>query len=64
MYEELLDYFNKNFKLEAIDLTYGDEIAGSKRLLGALSRFFNDYFHPLVPVTADHMIFGSGLSSV
>lgn len=27
MYQELLDYFNANLKMEPIDLTYGDESA-------------------------------------
>lgn len=50
--------------LSAMDLTYGDNLWGSKRLHKALAGFFNRYFDPAERVEPDHMISGVGVSAL
>lgn len=50
--------------MEPIDLTYGDELGGSKRLFAALGKLFDKYFRPVVPVLPEHLVVGCGLSTV
>lgn len=57
-----LEHF-KELPLTRADLTYGDAIAGSKRLYKGLGRLFEKYFHPITPVTEEHMVYGVGLSA-
>ncbi|RSH90670.1 hypothetical protein EHS25_001275 [Saitozyma podzolica] len=51
----------KNFL--ASDLSYGDNLWGSRRINRALSGFYNRYFNPAVEVQPDHIICGNGCSA-
>ena len=62
MADWFLDQY-KNLELSRTDLTYGDSLSGSTRLLAALSKLFAKYFNPLTPVLAEHMICGVGVSA-
>ncbi|KAH6892752.1 pyridoxal phosphate-dependent transferase [Coprinopsis sp. MPI-PUGE-AT-0042] len=65
IWDELIEIFERNFKMRHIDFTYGDSFQGSVRLRHALSSLFNsEYFNARVPVQADDLIIGSGLLSV
>lgn len=64
MAEWLLEHYNKNLNLTFTDLTYGDALAGSKRLYGVLSKLFEQYFHAIKPVKGEHMVCGTGVSAV
>ena len=46
------------------DLTYGDELGGSTRLFKALRKFFDRYFSPVTPVLPEHLVIGTGLSTI
>jgi 1-aminocyclopropane-1-carboxylate synthase len=60
----LLEHYKKSLDVTFTDLTYGDALAGSKRLYKVLSKLFDTYFHALTPVKNEHMICGSGVSAV
>ncbi|GAA5895380.1 uncharacterized protein JCM6883_001487 [Sporobolomyces salmoneus] len=62
--EWLIDYFEKNFKLDYSDFTYGTSLSGSNRLFAALRNLFDQHFHALRPVERDQIITGTGASTV
>ncbi|GAA5836757.1 hypothetical protein JCM3766R1_006255 [Sporobolomyces carnicolor] len=62
--EWLIDYFEKHFSLHYSDFTYGTSLSGSNRLFAALRNLFGEYFHALRPVERDHIITGTGASTV
>ena len=64
MSDWLLKHYQSQLKLNFADLTYGDALNGSKRLLAALTNLFDKYFHALKEVKAEHMICGVGVSAV
>jgi histidinol-phosphate/aromatic aminotransferase/cobyric acid decarboxylase-like protein len=63
MSDWLLEEF-KSLQLDFKDLTYGDALTGSQRIFRNLSKLFQNYFHPLTPVTNKHMVAGVGVSAV
>lgn len=63
MADWLLEHF-KTLDLTYTDLTYGDAIAGSKRLQAALIKLFQNYFNPLRPVKSNQLQIGAGVSAV
>ncbi|GAA5870829.1 hypothetical protein JCM8547_001718 [Rhodosporidiobolus lusitaniae] len=65
MHPWLTAFFERqgSLKFEHTDLTYGQSIAGSDRLLAALSAFYSRYFDPLTPVNREHICTSNGLSS-
>lgn len=64
MSDWLLEHYKKHLSLNFADLTYGDALNGSKRLLKDLSNLFQKYFKPITPVKAEHMVCGVGVSAV
>ncbi|GAA6059750.1 hypothetical protein JCM10212_001958 [Sporobolomyces blumeae] len=62
--EWLIDYFEKHFSLNYSDFTYGTSLSGSNRLFAALRNLFGEYFHALRPVEREHIITGTGASTV
>ncbi|GAA6017441.1 hypothetical protein JCM11491_006660 [Sporobolomyces phaffii] len=62
--EWLIEYFEAHFKLDYSDFTYGTSLSGSNRLFAALRNLFDQHFHALRPVTRDHIITGTGASTV
>ncbi|PWN47890.1 PLP-dependent transferase [Violaceomyces palustris] len=61
MEDELLEYMHNNFKIEAIDLTYGSSLFGSTRLFQALCTHYNSAdFSPKVPVLPKHILTSPG----
>ncbi|GAA5967423.1 hypothetical protein JCM3765_001871 [Sporobolomyces pararoseus] len=62
--EWLIEFFEKNFKLDYSDFTYGTSLSGSNRLFAALRNLFDQHFHALRPVERDHIITGTGASTV
>ncbi|GAA5873855.1 hypothetical protein JCM16303_002611 [Sporobolomyces ruberrimus] len=61
--EWLIEYFEKNFKLGFSDFTC-TSLSGSNRLFAALRNLFDQHFHSLRPVERDHIITGTGASTV
>ena len=51
------------FRLDEHSLTYGDSPVGSKRLRKVIANFVTERFHPVTPVTADHVQVTNGLTS-
>lgn len=49
--------------MDPYTLSYGDGPIGSKRLRAAMAKVMTTYFKPFKPVTADQLIFTSGLTS-
>jgi 1-aminocyclopropane-1-carboxylate synthase len=64
MADWLLEHYKKHLNLTFTDLTYGDALAGSRRLYKVLGELFEQYFHAIKPVKGEHMICGTGLSAV
>ncbi|GAA5891126.1 hypothetical protein JCM5296_004900 [Sporobolomyces johnsonii] len=60
----LTEYFEKNFKLEYHDFTYGTSLSGSVRLFAALRHLFDTHFKARTPVLREHVVAGSGCGSV
>ncbi|KAI5793414.1 pyridoxal phosphate-dependent transferase [Pyronema domesticum] len=63
MYPELLDKLNK-IPVEAADLPYGANPAGSQTLRTALANFMTKNFASLHPVKPEHIVVSSGLTSI
>lgn len=64
MADWLLEHYKKNLDITFTDLTYGDALAGSKRIYKSLSHLFERYFHAIKPVKGEHMVCGTGVSAV
>ncbi|KDQ64900.1 hypothetical protein JAAARDRAFT_188175 [Jaapia argillacea MUCL 33604] len=64
MQAEMKKFLDYNLNLTDIDFTYGDSVAGSTRIFGALCRLFEKYFNPVTPVLPEHIVTGVGLSAV
>lgn len=64
MSDWLLDHYQKSLILKFADLTYGDALNGSQRLLKDLTNLFDKYFKPIKSVETKHMICGVGVSAV
>ncbi|KAM0786457.1 hypothetical protein ACM66B_001919 [Microbotryomycetes sp. NB124-2] len=64
LFEQLVEYYRRTFALDYTDLTYGTALTGSVRLFSALSHLFSQYFNPHVPVSRNHIVAGSGCSSI
>mgnify|MGYP001559516335 FL=1 len=62
MTDWLIAYFQRNFRLEYSDFTYGSALGGSLRLFAALRHLFSTYFHSRLPVLREHVIAGSSFS--
>ncbi|GAA5933304.1 uncharacterized protein JCM15063_001278 [Sporobolomyces koalae] len=62
--EWLTDFFESHFKLDYSDFTYGTSLSGSNRLFAALRNLFDQHFHSIRPVERDHIITGTGASTV
>ncbi|KAH8085861.1 pyridoxal phosphate-dependent transferase [Filobasidium floriforme] len=64
--EEILSFSRKAITENLIqkDLTYGDNLWGSRRLNEALAGFLNRYFNPAVNVDPEHIITGVGVSAI
>ncbi|GAA5826939.1 hypothetical protein JCM5353_004772 [Sporobolomyces roseus] len=60
----LTEFFESHFKLDYSDFTYGTSLSGSNRLFAALRNLFDEHFHALRPVERDHIITGTGASTV
>lgn len=50
--------------ITSVDLAYGDQASGSKRLNKAIAEMWNENFSPIKPVHPDDIITGPGVSSV
>lgn len=46
------------------DLSYASGLGGPPKLLAALAKFYNCFFSPNVPVEPEHLVVGSGCSSI
>ncbi|KAI9635941.1 pyridoxal phosphate-dependent transferase [Dioszegia hungarica] len=66
MEKECIELFSKALakNLLASDLSYGNDLWGSRRIKSALAGFYNDWFDPAEPIQPDHMITGNGCSAV
>ncbi|KAG7529662.1 hypothetical protein FFLO_05506 [Filobasidium floriforme] len=64
MGEELVDLSRRAMtsNLSTQDLSYGDDLWGSKRLHRALAGFLNEWFEPYEEVQPEHIITSAGLS--
>ncbi|KAG0658669.1 hypothetical protein C6P46_005665 [Rhodotorula mucilaginosa] len=60
----LTDFFQAHFSLDYTDFTYGSALTGSLRLFAALRHFFDVYFNARTPVLPEHIIAGTGCSSI
>ncbi|GAA5991186.1 hypothetical protein JCM10908_006577 [Rhodotorula pacifica] len=60
----LTEFFQSHFSLDYTDFTYGSALTGSLRLFAALRHFFSVYFDARVPVLPEHIIAGTGCSSI
>ncbi|KAL7269323.1 hypothetical protein RUND412_008020 [Rhizina undulata] len=63
MHEELVEFANKNLKIDEHTLTYGEGPFGSERLRAALSVFLNEHFNPAEPVHQEQIIVSAGVTS-
>ncbi|KAK6340591.1 hypothetical protein TWF696_008917 [Orbilia brochopaga] len=64
MQKVVYDYLNKNLRLEAKQLGYGDGPNGSARLRKNLANFVNTYFHPVEDVRPEQIVASSGVSGI
>ncbi|RPA72524.1 putative aminotransferase [Ascobolus immersus RN42] len=62
--KELTEWLNENVKFSPVDLTYGDSLAGGKRLRNNLANLYNTRLSPLTPLDPDNILVSSGVSSV
>ncbi|BGP56596.1 hypothetical protein JCM8202v2_004222 [Rhodotorula sphaerocarpa] len=60
----LTEFFQSHFSLDYTDFTYGSALTGSLRLFAALRHFFDVYFDARTPVLPEHIIAGTGCSSI
>lgn len=65
MHTELRDFLNSKPLIDPTSkaLTYGDGPSGSMSLRQTLATFLNDYFHPIRPVQAGHLMVTNGVTS-
>jgi aspartate/methionine/tyrosine aminotransferase len=63
---EMLQILQKNCKffLKEKHLSYAGGLGGTPELLAAISRFFNHFFSPKIPVRPEHVVTGPGCSAV
>ena len=52
------------FFLKEKHLSYAGGLGGTPELLAAISRFFNHFFSPKIPVRPEHVVTGPGCSAV
>ncbi|KAA8912726.1 putative aminotransferase [Sphaerosporella brunnea] len=64
MYEELIEFINKNLSVDDFDCTYGTGPTGSVSLRSGLAKLMNTYFSPATPVLPQHISMSSGVSAV
>ncbi|GAA5906199.1 hypothetical protein JCM6882_006074 [Rhodosporidiobolus microsporus] len=66
LHDWLIAFFERQgtLKLLHTDLTYGQSILGSNRILNALSDTYSRFFNPHKPVKPEHICTSNGLSSL
>ncbi|EED13267.1 aminotransferase, classes I and II family [Talaromyces stipitatus ATCC 10500] len=66
MQDVLLEYVRTKAApaLDNASLTYDEGPFGPERLRAAMAKLLNTYFHPVRPVSADHILFTSGVTSL
>nr|KIR83731.1 hypothetical protein I308_06120 [Cryptococcus tetragattii IND107] len=66
MTDEYIKYFGEALKkgLNPVDMGYGDRLSGSARLKNAIADMFNENFDPIEPVVPEHIITGTGCTTV
>ncbi|WWC61562.1 uncharacterized protein I303_104146 [Kwoniella dejecticola CBS 10117] len=66
MVDEYIQYFGEALRhgLNPVDLGYGDRLSGSKRLKTAIANMFNENFQPVERVTPEHIITGTGCTTI
>ncbi|KAH7361346.1 pyridoxal phosphate-dependent transferase [Pyrenochaeta sp. MPI-SDFR-AT-0127] len=63
---DLLELLRKNCwkNLESKHLSYATGLGGAPELLAAVSKFYNCFFAPSIPVEPEHLVVGPGCSSI
>ncbi|OWT41640.1 hypothetical protein J008_01476 [Cryptococcus neoformans] len=66
MTDEYIKYFGEALRkgLNPVDMGYGDRLSGSARLKNAIADMFNENFDPIEPVVPEHIITGTGCTTV
>ncbi|BFZ63142.1 hypothetical protein YB2330_004262 [Saitoella coloradoensis] len=64
MHADLVERFNKCFKITGFALTYGAGFGGSPQLKEALATMYNERLHPIVPIKKEHILLMSGASAI
>ncbi|QKX61154.1 uncharacterized protein TRUGW13939_08301 [Talaromyces rugulosus] len=66
MQDVILEYIRTQAApgLDPTSLTYHEGPFGSRRLREAMARLITTYFHPVSPISSDHIVFTSGVTSL
>ncbi|EOR01618.1 1-aminocyclopropane-1-carboxylate synthase-like protein 2 [Wallemia ichthyophaga EXF-994] len=64
MSDEIIKFYNDNFKLDKFDLSYGNGFSCSRELAAAMAVFYNDTLKPVDQIKPEHIVAGVGMSAV